>query len=81
VPDVAEATLLGAALVAGIGSGVYAGFQQTANALVPSKVEFFEPDPDRHEIYQKIFEQGYLPLLDPLRKIDRNITGLDSINV
>ena len=81
VPDIAEATLLGAALVAGIGSGVYAGFQQTANALVPSKVEFFEPDPDRHEIYQKIFEQGYLPLLDPLRKIDRNITGLDSINV
>ncbi|HEY3475978.1 MAG TPA: FGGY family carbohydrate kinase [Anaerolineales bacterium] len=62
-----EATLLGAALVAGIGSGVYANEAEAFDGLCLKPVEVFLPDHERHVVYRRLYEQGYLRLQDALR--------------
>lgn len=61
-----EATLLGAALVAGIGSGLYAGESEAFDGLCLNPVEVFLPDRERHAIYRRLYEQGYLRLQEAL---------------
>jgi len=63
-----EATLLGAALVAGIGSGLYRSEFEAFASLCPNPVEVFEPDSERHEIYQRLYQHGYLVLQEALRQ-------------
>lgn len=63
-----EATLLGAALVAGIGNGLYASEDEAFAGLRSNPVEVFVPDPDRHTTYRQLFEQGYLLLQKALRQ-------------
>lgn len=63
-----EATLLGAALVAGIGGGLYANEAEAFNGLRLNPVEVFLPDPERHAVYRNLYEQGYLPLQEALRQ-------------
>jgi xylulokinase len=61
-----EATLLGAALVAGIGTGLYASEVEAFNGLSLKPVEVFLPDSERHAVYRRLYEQGYLPLQESL---------------
>lgn len=61
-----EATLLGAALIAGIGSGVYSSEAEAFNGLSLKPVEAFLPDAKRHTIYRRLYKQGYLPLQEAL---------------
>ena len=63
-----EATLLGAALVAGIGSGLYPNEAEAFNGLCLNPVEVFLPDPERHAAYRRLYEQGYLRLQGALRQ-------------
>jgi xylulokinase len=51
VPAVAEAAALGAAMVAGIGTGVFLTADAAVSAAVRPGVAF-APDPDRHEVYR-----------------------------
>ena len=62
-----EATLLGAALVAGIGSGLYDSEAEAFNGLCLNPVEVFLPDRERHAVYRRLYEQGYLRLQEALR--------------
>ncbi len=62
-----EATLLGAALVAGIGSRLYASETEAFDGLCLNPVEVFLPDSERHIVYQSLYEQGYLQLQEALR--------------
>src|SRR5215216_1723014 len=62
-----EATLLGAALVAGIGSGQYASEAEAFEGLYLNPVEVFLPDHERHATYRRLYEQGYLRLQNALR--------------
>jgi xylulokinase len=62
-----EATLLGAALVAGIGCGLYAGEAEAFAGLRLKPVEVFLRDRERHVVYRRLYEQGYLRLQDALR--------------
>jgi xylulokinase len=48
---VEEATLLGAALLAGIGAGVYASPEDALQAAGSGQVETFTPNPARHQAY------------------------------
>lgn len=67
VCDEADLTLMGAALAAGIGTGV-----TTVDALVfPESHQMIEPDEARHKRYRALFEQGYQPLQIPLRQFSR----------
>jgi xylulokinase len=63
-----EATLLGAALVAGIGSGLYASEAEAFSGLSSNPVEVFLPDGERHTVYRRLYEQGYLLLQKALRQ-------------
>jgi xylulokinase len=62
-----EATLLGAALLAGLGSGVYPNERSVAERLGGCGLERFEPDLARHAVYRQLFERGYLPFQEMLR--------------
>jgi len=62
-----EAALLGAALVAGIGCGLYASESGAFSALRPTPAEVFLPDGERHAVYRRLYEQGYLFFQESLR--------------
>lgn len=62
-----EATLLGAALVAGIGSSLYANEAEAFHNLCLNPVEVFLPDSERHAVYRHLYEQSYLRLQEVLR--------------
>jgi xylulokinase len=55
-PAITEAGALGAAVMAGVGCGVFSSFQDGVDAMVRLD-KTFEPDPKTHELYQKRFEQ------------------------
>jgi sugar (pentulose or hexulose) kinase len=73
LPGVPEATLLGAALAAGIGAGVYADAEQAVEAAAAGiaadgiTARTVVPDEARREQYRTLYEQGYEPLQAPLR--------------
>ncbi|MBM7564032.1 FGGY-family carbohydrate kinase [Paenibacillus sacheonensis] len=66
VPGTAEATLLGAALSAGVGAGVYGSFREAANAVCCPDGKRYVPDPDRHARYRQCYERGFMALMNPL---------------
>ncbi len=53
-PKVTEAGALGAAILAGVGGGVYSSAQEAVDALVKLD-RVFEPDPRRHALYDERF--------------------------
>jgi xylulokinase len=67
-----EATLLGAAVLAGAGSGFYGDvsdaklLKQITRSARPEVEEVF-PDEAHHLAYQDLYEHGYLAFQDPLR--------------
>ena len=64
IPDVEESVPLGAAILAGIGVGVYQseeeGFEQ-----VNREGKVYDPDPESHELYQELFRryEGLYPVM------------------
>jgi sugar (pentulose or hexulose) kinase len=77
VLDMPEATLLGAALVAGVGCGVYPD-HQTASAMVdrPEQTVYL-PDPARHKAYSHYYEIGFLALQAPLRATAQELARME----
>jgi len=51
-----EATLLGAALLAGVAGGVYAGVSEARAIAAQRRTTAFVPDPERHIAYRGVFE-------------------------
>ena len=71
-PKVTEAGALGAAILAGTGCGVYPSVPEAAARLVVQD-RVFEPNPERHALYSRRFEQyrKLFPLLrDYLAELD-----------
>ncbi len=67
-----EATPLGAALLAGIGAGVYSS-EDEAIAAVSKPGISYHPDAERHEAYTDLYQNIYLKLQDSLRDVNRSI--------
>ncbi len=67
VPGQGEATLAGAALLAGIGAGVYASPVQARAAWQDPVERVYFPDEERHRLYGEIYQNRYLALQQPLR--------------
>lgn len=65
VPASDTASTLGAALLAGVGCGVYRSYDE-AVARTVRVTKVYEPDPARHELYQKLMER-YLGLYEALK--------------
>ncbi|MNC32163.1 Autoinducer 2 kinase LsrK [compost metagenome] len=68
LPPIPEATLLGAAMAAGIGAGVYESAEAAAAAIDKSGTGKVTADPGRHEAYRKLYSTGYMALQEPLRR-------------
>lgn len=72
-PDVTEAGTVGAAILAGAGSGVYASVDEGIQQFVGVE-RVFEPDPERHRIYQErmdLYRRFYPSLSEFLRDLAR----------
>jgi sugar (pentulose or hexulose) kinase len=78
LPGIPEASLLGAALAAAIGAGVYASAEEAYAAAADAgrrsggaadggAVGVVAPDAGRHELYRALYERGFEPLQGPLR--------------
>lgn len=72
---VPEAGALGAALLAGIGAGIYRDAEDASQAVSHGKGEFFEPDTRRHHRYQEVFAL-YKETRDLLAPISRRWNDL-----
>ena len=72
VPDVYEATALGAALLAGIGTGVYRDERDAVDCVYKSG-RTYEPDAKLHEIYRDYYERIYDRLYGSLIGVNREI--------
>ena len=64
-PVVTEAGALGAAIMAGVGSGVFRDYETGVQAMVKLDRRF-DPDPKRQQLYQERFEtyRGLYPLTE-----------------
>lgn len=66
IPASDTATTLGAAILAGVGVGLYGSFEEAVKKTI-SITRVQEPDLKRHEMYQKAF-QKYLALSEHMQK-------------
>ena len=67
IPPVVEATLLGAALIAGLGCGLYRDEEEVMQLINDSDKVQVHPNNANHQKYKRLFNEGYLPLQQPLR--------------
>lgn len=68
-PAITEATALGAALLAGLGCGIYSSLDELV-ALAATCVAAgwtVHPDAGRHNVYRRLYETGYEPVGQALR--------------
>lgn len=66
VPQVEEATLLGAAVLAGVKAGLYPSQVEAGRSMVVPQMTEVIPDASRHDQYQAQFIDRYLPLYESL---------------
>jgi xylulokinase len=74
VPEVTEASLLGAALLAGVGSGVYRSLEDAVQRTCRT-VSTYEPQPDRVVLYDRIYPI-YKDLYDALIDVSGRLSTL-----
>jgi sugar (pentulose or hexulose) kinase len=73
VLPISETTLIGAAMLAGIGTGLYSSAQEAVSSFSMGEPIIFSPDPNRHTIYREKFINGYLVLQEPLRRYFKSL--------
>jgi xylulokinase len=76
--EVPEVVTLGAAMLAGLGAGIY---RDSADAVRQTRREkkIYTPDTSRHARYRAIFEEAYRHVYPALRQIHHRIDGLIEI--
>jgi xylulokinase len=75
VPPLEESVALGAALLAGIGAGVFSDAEQ-AIASVRAEPHTFVPEPAASRDYDRWYSQVYLRLYPALREVNATIDAL-----
>ena len=76
VPQIPEPSALGAALLAGMGSGVVSAAEEWSRHAGTATV-VLTPDPLRARRYSRLYEQVYLPLYGALRPVNQALANLD----
>ncbi|MEH7380559.1 FGGY family carbohydrate kinase [Bacillus sp. JJ1533] len=67
IPKIKEATLLGAALTAGIGCGIYKNEQEAVAAVKLTSQQEIQPNDTFHQEYKLLYEEGYMAFQEALR--------------
>jgi xylulokinase len=80
VPSLPEATVLGAALTAALGSSLTFGIEDALEVATSRRSEgsTIVPDADRHEAYRDLYETGYMDFQEALRKEGSKLRGESS---
>ncbi len=73
VLDLPDASLLGAALLAGVGGGVFSGEAEALRVAGGLPAHVVEPRPEHHARYRAIYERVYAPVLAPLRSASQHL--------
>jgi len=71
IPEINEATMLGAAITAGIGSGVYKSEEEAVSAVSYTHSKEIVPNQEFHQEYKHLYEKGYMGLQEQLRNFYR----------
>lgn len=79
VPDSETATVLGAAILAGVGTGRYKSFKEAAERTVRI-TRVHEPDMKKHELYKKYYAI-YLEIYEKLKDTMHKCSSLERMNV
>lgn len=77
VPYSDHATTLGAAILAGVGAGVYQNFEEAVEKTIKIQ-RTHEPDQENHEIYKRYY-QLYLKLYEQLEESYETLYGLANV--
>lgn len=78
VNNIRENASHGAALLAGIGSGVYRDVEE-AFRVVRSGEDIFLPDPERSKVYRRIYEKLYCHLYHQMTGVNQEIESLQKL--
>lgn len=73
VPSHDEITLLGAAMLAGVGAGLYADLDE-AIETTRFPLRTYEPEPGRHDRYSDLYESLFAPLPKSLEGVNRGLS-------
>lgn len=76
IPEMPEATLLGAAMIAGVGRGDYRDINEVVGAVSGQPRQLIHPRPDWHRAYRSRYEAAYLAFQEPLRNFFRGLQGV-----
>ncbi len=76
VPRLPEAAATGAALLAGIGAGIFQSAGDAINSLRYETTQF-EPDPHRVDWYEQLYQTVYSPLYQALQPINTALEQID----
>jgi len=79
VPEIPEGAAAGAALLAGLGVGLFASPAEAASVLAYPRTRF-EPDPARAAWYDCLYREVYQPLYASLRATNQALEDLSSLN-
>jgi len=68
--SIPEAGALGAAMLAGIGAGIYQNTDEATRAVALKEEKYFEPNLQRHQFYQEVFSlyKEVRKMLNPISK-------------
>ncbi|MEH7081601.1 FGGY family carbohydrate kinase [Neobacillus drentensis] len=72
IPKINEATLLGAAITAGIGTGVYKSEEDALSAVHFMHSKEITPNQKIHQEYKCLYDEGYMGLQEHLRNFYRS---------
>jgi xylulokinase len=78
VNNIKENTSLGAAILAGLGAGIYRSADHAFETL-QSDNEVLQPEPKNFEIYRQIYEQFYCRLYEKMTAVNNDIERLLNI--
>jgi FGGY-family pentulose kinase len=70
--EVGDAVVLGGAILAGVGAGVFSSLDEAVEAMV-HETEVIEPDPDLHERYQ-FFVDAYIDAYPAMQSLIHRVT-------
>ncbi|MGI9228588.1 MAG: FGGY-family carbohydrate kinase [Gammaproteobacteria bacterium] len=74
IPDVEEATCLGAALAAGVGAGIFDSYEDALSQTALSE-NVVEPDMEKHQLYRERYETVFVHLYESLKAVNHNISN------
>jgi xylulokinase len=73
VPAASEATMLGAALIAGLGVGIFPDSSSAISTVRKSPAAVYHTIESQHQAYQNLYLNGFIPLQKPLRQVYQNL--------